>query len=283
MDEPAIATFWNSHPCGDAQVGGLNETYRGDYEGFFKDYDEFRYRYEPHILACLDRLAVSGKRLLEVGIGEGAEAEQLVLRGARYSALDLTPAAVDRTTTRLTLRGLPFDRIERASVLSVPWPDNSFDMVFSHGVLHHVPEIRQAQSEIRRVLRPDGELVVMLYYRWSLNYLVAIGLLRRLAVVAAYPGRRRIRGGLLREHVLNAEKYGLLRYLRMGNFVHANTDGPANPYSKVYDLRRVREDFADFEVVDSWRTFMHAPPLPVHGLPGGNVAGWHLWVRLRPR
>ena len=59
-------------------------------------------------------------------------------------------------------------------------------MVFSHGVLHHVPDIHQAQREIHRVLRPGGELVVMLYARWSLNYLVSIGLIRRAALLAAF-------------------------------------------------------------------------------------------------
>lgn len=283
VDETAIEAFWNSHPCGDAQVGGLDQTYRGDYERFFTDYDIFRYRYERHIPTCLDRLGVAGKQLLEVGIGEGAEAEQLVRRGASYSAVDLTAAAVERTRTRLTLRGLPFERVEQASALSIPWPDDSFDVVLSHGVLHHVPDVQQAQSEIRRVLRSDGELVIMLYARWSLNYVVAIGAIRRLAVAAAYPARRHIHAGMLHRHLRNAERSGLFHYLRMTNFVHANTDGPDNPYTKVYDLPRVREDFPDFEVAEKWRTFMHAPPLPVHGLLGGSVVGWHLWVRLRPR
>jgi ubiquinone/menaquinone biosynthesis C-methylase UbiE len=60
-------------------------------------------------------------------------------------------------------------------VLDLPFADDSFDMVFSHGGLHHVPEIKQAQSEIHRVLRPGGELVIMMYARWSLNYLMSIG------------------------------------------------------------------------------------------------------------
>jgi len=283
VDEKAIETFWDSHPCGDAQVGGLNERYLGDYAQFFTDYDRFRYRWEAHIPACLDRLTVSGKDLLEIGIGEGAEAEQLIRRGAIYSAVDITREAVNRTTTRLMIRKLPYVRIDQASVLAIPWPDKSLDVVFSHGVLHHVPDIRRAQQEIHRVLRPDGELVVMVYSKMSLNYLVAIAGLRRLAVLASYPLRSRIHNGPLADHLRNAESHGLRSYLSMREFIHKNTDGPQNPYSKVYDLRSLRQDFPAFELVDSWKTFMHAPPLPVHGLPGGSVLGWHLWVRLRPR
>jgi hypothetical protein len=70
----------------------------------------------------------------------------------------------------------------------------------------------------------------------------------------------------------------------MENFVHANTDGPDNPYAKVYDLASVRADFPDFEVVRSYQDYMHAPPLPVRWMkPLAGVVGWHLWVHLQRR
>ena len=140
-----------------------------------------------HLPACFDALNVKGKQLLEIGLGEGADAESLIRRGARWSGVDLTAESIERVKTRLTLRELPFEELSQGSVLDLPFADNSFDMVFSHGVLHHVPEIRQAEKEIHRVLRPDGELVIMMYARWSLNYLVSIALVRRAALLAAYP------------------------------------------------------------------------------------------------
>ena len=94
---------------------------------------------------------------------------------------------MERVRTRLTLRELPYQELRQGSVLDLPFADDSFDMVFSHGVLHHVPEIKQAQSEIHRVLRPGGELVIMVYARWSLNYLVSIGVICRAALLTAYP------------------------------------------------------------------------------------------------
>jgi SAM-dependent methyltransferase len=284
MQETDIEAFWSAHPCGDAQVGGLDEHYRRNYEAFFNDYDAFRYRSEAHIPACLDQLDVRDKTVLEVGLGEGAESEQLIRRGAVWSGIDLTAESVERVSVRMQLRSLPYDSIERGSVLDLPFQNDSFDKVFSHGVLHHVPDIARAQGEIARVLRPGGELVVMVYARWSLNYLVSICLLRRLAVAAAYPVRRSVRpDSLLGLHLANADRLGLRRYLRMENFIHANTDGPRNPYARVYDLRRIRSDFPSFEVVRSWRAFMHAPPLPVTGSAGGSVLGWHLWVVMRAR
>jgi SAM-dependent methyltransferase len=171
----------------------------------------------------------------------------------------------------------------------VPFPDDTFDMVFSHGVLHHVPDIKYAQSEIRRVLRPDGELVIMLYARWSLNYLVSIALIRRAALLAAFPlARARIlradpAQGMLAAHLDNATRMGLFSYLRLNEFVHYNTDGPTNPYAVVYDRGRVERDFPSFRITRIYKRFMHAPPLPVHGLPGQTIMGWHLWVHLAPR
>lgn len=282
-DEDAVAAFWQAHPCGDAMVGGLSERYRHDYERFFADYDRHRYSTESHIPGCLDRLALAGSRVLEIGLGQGAESEQLIRRGARWTGLDLTAASVDRVRTRLELRALPYEAILHGSVTDIPADSASFDLVFSHGVLHHVPDINTAQREIHRVLRPGGRLVVMLYARGSLNYWVSIGVLRRLAVVGTWPVRRWYRSGMLGAHLRNAERLGLLRYLRMAQFLHANTDGPDNPHSRVYDAAAVRRDFPLFTVLDARKHFLHAPPLPVRGLPGARLMGWHLWVDLARR
>jgi SAM-dependent methyltransferase len=286
MNEETIEQFWNTHPCGADRVSVLDKSSRQDYERFFVDYDQWKLGLETHIPACLDRDDWRDKRVLEVGPGEGLEAEQLIRRGAIWSGIDLTQEAIDRSQMRLTLRSLPFDRLEQGSVLSLPFDDDSFDIVFSHGVLHHVPDILQAQREIHRVLRPDGHLLVMMYARWSLNYLVAIGVVRRAAVLAAYPflrGDALKRDTLLAAHVRNARRDGLFRYLKMSEFIHKNTDGPLNPFSRVYDRRSLERDFPDFAVVDTYKRFMHAPPLPVHGLPGDAIAGWHLWARLAPK
>jgi SAM-dependent methyltransferase len=286
MDERTVQDFWQNHACGDAQVGGLRERFGGDYETFFTDYDQFRYQTENHLPACFDALNVKGKQVLEIGLGEGADSESLIRRGARWSGVDLTAESIERVRTRLTLRDLPFENLKQGSVLDLPFADNSFDMVFSHGVLHHVPEIKQAEKEIHRVLRPGGELVIMMYARWSLNYLVSIGLVRRAALLAAYPlaslGIVKSGTGMLGAHIENARRIGLGRYLRLSEFTHHNTDGPGNPYALVYDRGRIERDFPSFRVTRTYKRFMHAPPLRVHGLPGQSLMGWHLWAHLKP-
>src|SRR5207302_723944 len=156
-------------------------------------------------------------------LGQGAEAEQIIRRGAIWSGVDLTPESVARVSMRLRLRALPYEGLECASALALPFPDNSFDIVFSHGVLHHIPDVRTAQREIARVLRPNGKLIAMLYARRSLNYLVSITVLRRFAVALLYLVGARPRG-IVGAHLVNARKVGVWQYLAMPQFIHRNTD-----------------------------------------------------------
>lgn len=282
MKESDISDFWQQNPCGAALVGDLTDEERLAYAEFFERYDRYRYEKEPHILTNLDRTDWKGKRVLEIGLGQGADGEQLIRRGAVYSGVDLTEESVKRVRMRFDLKELAYDTVQQASVVSLPFQDHSFDIVYSHGVLHHVPEIQLASAEIARVLKPDGELIAMLYAKRSLNYLLSISVVRRLGLIGAYlTGARG--NSMVAEHLGNAKETGLMKYLAMKNFIHRNTDGPRNPYSKVYSLSEVANDFREFKVVRSYRSFMHAPPLPVGRVPLASVLGWHLWVHLRPR
>jgi ubiquinone/menaquinone biosynthesis C-methylase UbiE len=278
MDERAIEAFWNSHPCGENLLAMRSD----DYDLFFRRYDRLRYSMESHILRCLDEADFKGRQVLEIGLGQGADSEQIIRRGGQWSGLELTQESVDRVRTRLTMRGLQSCGIKTGSVLEIPWPDGSFDVVYSHGVLHHVPEVRRAQFEIARVLRPGGRLIAMLYAKHSLNYWFAISLVRRVALAACYGAHIRSEG-VVGEHLRNARQVGLWKYLRMQNFIHRNTDGPHNPYSKVYSRTDIDADFPSFVLERAHKEFMHAPPLPVHGWPGARSLGWHLWAHLRRR
>jgi SAM-dependent methyltransferase len=279
MSERAIGEFWDAHPCGESQVERLSS----DYEDFFRRYDAFRYRREAHILRHLDAIDFKGKQVLEIGLGQGADSEQIIRRGAIWSGIDISAESVNRVSARLRCRGLEYARLELASALDLPFPDDCFDIVYAHGVLHHIPDVLRAQQEIARVLKPGGRLIAMLYARRSLNYLVAISVVRRLGLAVLVLGRAKA-GGMVGGHITRAKQMGLRQYLRMRNFIHGNTDGPWNPYSKVYDLATVHQDFPAFTLDTHYQDYMHAPPLPVFWLkPFARMLGWHLWVHLKPR
>ena len=101
---------------------------------------------------------LNGKNVLEIGIGQAADSAQIIRRGGRWHGLDLTAEAVFRAKTRFELFQLPYQAVKQGSATEIPYGDASFDVVYSHGVLHHIPPIRQVSKEIRRVLEARGTI-----------------------------------------------------------------------------------------------------------------------------
>jgi ubiquinone/menaquinone biosynthesis C-methylase UbiE len=96
---------------------------------------------------------------------------QLAQRGFRVTAIDLTPNAVEIAQQFAAQRGAEID-FRPGNAEKLEFPDSSFDVVYSFGVLHHTPDIERSLSEVHRVLRPGGVAYVMLYHRNSLVNLV---------------------------------------------------------------------------------------------------------------
>jgi 2-polyprenyl-3-methyl-5-hydroxy-6-metoxy-1,4-benzoquinol methylase len=106
--------------------------------------------------------ALSGRRVLEVGCGMGFHCEMLVRAGAELTAIDLSPTSVKATSKRLELKGLKAD-VREMDAESLKFPSGTFDLVWSWGVIHHSSRTGRIVREIERVLRPGGELRVMVY------------------------------------------------------------------------------------------------------------------------
>lgn len=121
-----------------------------------------------------------GKRALEIGCGMGLHTEIMARAGARVTAVDLTPTAVEATSRRLALKGLQ-GRVMEADAERLPFDDGSFDFVWSWGVIHHSSRTARIVREIARVLGPDGRCRVMVYNRegmWARQYFLRNHLLR---------------------------------------------------------------------------------------------------------
>lgn len=147
----AVKDFWEQEACG---------------ERYGADQDRLRYELEPEILAFADFPSGSGKRVLEIGVGLGADFLRWARAGAQLTGVDLTERAVARTRSRLEEEGMSAD-LRVADAEHLPFADESFDIVYSWGVLHHTPNPPAALAEAQRVLAPGGELKVMLYHRHS--------------------------------------------------------------------------------------------------------------------
>lgn len=148
---------------------------------FFELADQTFYRWnEPlHTSAgpfgkIFDYDAMRGRRVLEIGCGMGCMAMNWAQRGADVTAIDLNPVAVAQTKARFAAYGLGGD-IREADAELLPFPDATFDFVYSWGVLHHTPGIRTAIAEIQRVLRPKSRVGLMLYNRRSILYRYFVG------------------------------------------------------------------------------------------------------------
>jgi len=282
-----VRSFWQAHPCGtkfsDAEMGTRE---------FFERVEAHRYAKEWHIPDAADFAGARGLRVLEIGCGLGTDGAQFAKAGACYTGIDLTEAAIDLARKRFEISGLPGEfRVADAEHLD--FADDSFDLVYSHGVLHHTPDTARAVQEIHRVLKPGGRAIVMLYHRGSYNYRVGIRMLRR-----AGAGLLKSESGIRVVHRLTGEPLdslrehaGLLTGRNDGDassdeFLSQSTDGAGNPLARVYSRREARELFKGFREVELRAYFLNKRFIPLIGklLPRpvesalASRWGWHLWI-----
>jgi len=257
-----VQAFWNTEACGTHFI----ESQR-DEADFYVAYRRFRYETEWHIPLLIPFAEARGKKVLEIGCGNGADGVLFAEHGAKYTGVDLTQAAIDATRKHFEAAGLSGTfQIENAEGLS--FADQSFDMVYSYGVLHHTPHPATAINEVLRVLKPGGRAIVMLYHKRSFNYIARILIFMRLRVLAKILGRaerwesdkqklteREMRGLRGNDNVAVWEIHyeNFLRqgwdYLKAENFAHHCTDGPECPYAFAYSKAEARKLFAGFESI----------------------------------
>ena len=172
----AVRDFWDAQSCGEVYAEGAS-----DDRAYYESQRAARYRLEPYIARFAGFADGAGKDVLEIGVGMGADHVEFARVGPRsLTGVDLTSRAVAHTRRRLALYGLQ-SNLDVADAEALPFVDNSFDIVYSYGVLHHSPDTARAFAEVRRVLRPGGVARIMVYHTQSLvGYMLWIryGLLR---------------------------------------------------------------------------------------------------------
>ena len=156
-----VHDFWNDASCGERLY--LAGERAADYEAQARR----RYELEPYILDFADFGAVRGKRVLEIGVGLGADHQLFAQAGADLTGIDLTERAIEHTRARFAVMGL-HSKLAVGDAENLDFPDGTFDIVYSWGVLHHSPDTPAAIGEVWRVLRPGGEAKIMIYHKRSL-------------------------------------------------------------------------------------------------------------------
>jgi ubiquinone/menaquinone biosynthesis C-methylase UbiE len=258
-----VRRFWDNQPCGvrhsEAQPGTIE---------FYQAIEAHRYTEEFHIPAVAEFAEHPRERVLEIGGGLGTDGRQFARHGARYVDVDLS-----RNSLSLAREGFRLERLAggftQADAEDLPFATGTFDLVYSHGVLHHTPDTERAIAEVFRLLKPGGKAIVMLYARESLGYLAAHVLgrarLQRL--------RRKMGAAAFNEFVgLPPEHRG---WLPTQIAVNNSTDGLGNPLSKFYTARELRTLFARFASVSLEKHYFPRHKVPFIGprLPR-RVAAW---------
>jgi ubiquinone/menaquinone biosynthesis C-methylase UbiE len=260
---------------------------------FFAEVERHRYQLESHIPEMVKFQRWAGHDVLEVGCGIATDGIQFVRRGARYTGVDASSTALELARRRFAAENLSAN-LQRASATELPFSDECFDLVYSHGVIHHIDATKRAVQEFHRILRPGGAALVMVYHRNSLNYYFNIMLVRRLlAMPLLVPGMPRMVSRATGEDLRIVEGHRNLlrkhgwRYLTDRDlFLSNNTDGPGNPLSKVYTRKEAAALFARFDRVATQVRHLNLRLLPrgdrvARSVVGQLLAdrfGWHLYV-----
>jgi ubiquinone/menaquinone biosynthesis C-methylase UbiE len=192
---------------------------------YFLAVERARYEQQPWQRGrfCFEQYA--GQRVLEVGVGLGTDLVQFAKAGAVCHGIDITDRHLGMATRNFALRGLRVE-LKKGDAAHIDHPDGFFDVVYSFGVIHHIPDAPAVMREIRRVLKPGGRCLVALYHKGSFFHLYMV-LVR----------------GLLQGRLFRLGYEGLMATVEGG------ADGVVTkPYVKLYGRGEARALLSDFRV-----------------------------------
>ena len=236
----SVREFWNSEPCGSRYLESADG---------FDAHARARYSREPHIAEFAGFAQARDLRVLEIGVGVGADYLEWLKAGAQATGVDISNASLERARRRCKAAGYTPD-LHLADAEHLPFPDDIFDVVYSYGVMHHSPDTQACIREAWRVLKPGGQARIMLYHHASWT--------------------------------------GLMLWLRFGSWRGKSVRGTVydhleSPGTKTYtnnDITALLSDFRDIrlrQVFSPGDLLLHHPSKRFQSWI--YRAGWRLWPR----
>lgn len=156
-----IREYWNAHihdlAITSQPVGS---------PAFFRDLDEYHFEKLHHLLRLVDFSAWRGRRVLDVGCGAGVEVVRFARGGALATGVELSERMAGLTRDNLRQQALSASVVV-ADGEALPFPDDTFDFVYAHGVMQYTADDRRLVAECRRVAAPGGLVMFQAYNRVS--------------------------------------------------------------------------------------------------------------------
>ena len=255
---------WNNNPVGSHYA----KTTKPHTLEWYLEVEQYRYgTYAPWMLEVMEYRRHAGEKVLEIGGGLGTDLSMFARHGAVVTDVDLSAGHLAHARENFALRGLTGEFVHHDAE-HLPFPDDTFDVVYSNGVIHHTPNTHQVVGEIRRVLKPGGKAIIMMYAEHSLHYWYR----------------------LVWEQGV---KHDMLRTYSVGEIMSRRveiTENDARPLVKVYTASSLRRMFSGFEHKQVFKRQMVKEELPeghekwISLETAGRLAGWNVIIKAtKPR
>lgn len=168
-----VKQYWDKRPCNirHSPAEFCSKQY-------FDEVEQRKYFIEPHIPSFAEFAKWKDKEVLELGCGIGTDSINFARAGAKLTVLELSEKSLEITKKRFETYGLQADFVlGSGEELSTYFPEKRFDLIYSFGVIHHTPNPPAVIREIEKVIKPGGELRMMLYSKFSTkNFMILLGL-----------------------------------------------------------------------------------------------------------
>ena len=249
IDRNEIKDFWEQG----SPMSFIGENF------IYEEKRKFRYSLQDYMHSTFKFNNFGGKLVLDLGCGAGIDSAEFARNGASVVSTDFTRTATKSTQSLLEEANLPA-QVVQADATSLPFKKETFDCIYSFGVLHHIPDVDKAVVEINRVIKPGGQVMAMLYNKDSLLYGYSIVYLRGI-------------------------KEGLLGKLTMDEILSRYSERKEdNPYNKVYTKAEARALFSQYFKSCSVEVRYNVIDLPEQrkvkvSVPDEYELGWHLIVK----